>query len=145
MAGVPPQALVVELTETLLGGDDEGVWADLAALREYGVRIAIDDFGTGYSSSLGELRRRPVDIVKIDKMFIDEMVASQDQLALVSGIVSLAQTLGLTVVAEGIESENHRELLARMGCPLGQGYLFSSPVDGTEALSMMSARQPLVA
>jgi len=136
-AGVPPEALMIELTETLLAGEHETVWRDLAALREHGVRVAIDDFGTGYSS-LGYLRRRPIDVVKIDKMFIDDMVESQQQLALVTGIVSLAQSLGLTVIAEGIESAVHRDLLARLGCPFGQGYLWSAPVDGTEALAQMS-------
>jgi diguanylate cyclase (GGDEF)-like protein/PAS domain S-box-containing protein len=143
-AEVPPQALMVELTETLLAGEHEPIWRDLAVLREHGVRVAIDDFGTGYSS-LGYLRHRPIDVVKIDKMFIDDMVDSPQQLALVTGIVSLAQSLDLTVIAEGIESGTHRDLLARLGCPLGQGYFWSSPVDGTEALSQMTARQPLVA
>ncbi|MFF5293132.1 EAL domain-containing protein [Paractinoplanes globisporus] len=136
-AGVPPAALMIELTETLLAGEHETVWRDLAALREHGVRVAIDDFGTGYSS-LGYLRRRPIDVVKIDKSFIDDMVESPQQLALVTGIVSLAQSLGLTVIAEGIESPVHRDLLARLGCPYGQGYLWSSPVDGTEALAQMA-------
>jgi diguanylate cyclase (GGDEF)-like protein/PAS domain S-box-containing protein len=143
-AEVPPQALMLELTETLLVGEHETVWQDLATLRSHGIRVAIDDFGTGYSS-LGYLRRRPIDVVKIDKVFIDDMVESPQQLALVTGIVSLARTLGLTVIAEGIESPVHRDLLARLGCPFGQGYLWSSPVDGTEALSQMTARQPLVA
>ncbi|WP_433368178.1 EAL domain-containing protein [Actinoplanes sp. CA-142083] len=136
-ADVPPAALMIELTETLLAGDHETVWRDLALLRDHGVRVAIDDFGTGYSS-LGYLHRRPVDVVKIDKMFVDDMVDSPQQLALVTGIVGLAQTLGLTVIAEGIESPVHRDLLARLGCPFGQGYLWSSPVDGTEALAQMS-------
>ncbi|WP_030434111.1 putative bifunctional diguanylate cyclase/phosphodiesterase [Actinoplanes subtropicus] len=136
-AGVPPEALMIELTETLLAGEHETVWRDLAQLREHGVRVAIDDFGTGYSS-LSYLHRRPIDVVKIDKMFIDDMVESQQQLALVTGIVSLAQSLGLTVIAEGIESAVHRDLLARLGCPFGQGYLWSAPVDGTEALAQMS-------
>ena len=143
-AEVPPQALMLELTETLLVGEHEGIWQDLAVLREAGIRIAIDDFGTGYSS-LGYLRRRPIDVVKIDKMFVDDMVESPQQMALVAGIVNLAQSLDLTVIAEGIESATHRDLLARLGCPLGQGYLWSSPVDGTEALSQMTSRQPLVA
>ncbi|MCU7725903.1 EAL domain-containing protein [Actinoplanes sp. KI2] len=136
-AGVPPEALMIELTETLLAGEHETVWRDLAELREHGVRVAIDDFGTGYSS-LGYLRRRPIDVVKIDKSFIDDMVEVPQQLALVTGIVSLAQSLGLTVIAEGIESPVHRDLLARLGCPLGQGYLWSAPVDGTEALAQMA-------
>jgi diguanylate cyclase (GGDEF)-like protein/PAS domain S-box-containing protein len=143
-AEVPPQALMLELTETLLAGEHESVWHDLAILREHGVRVAIDDFGTGYSS-LGYLRRRPIDVVKIDKMFIDDMVDGAQQLALVTGIVNLAQSLNLTVIAEGIESPVHRDLLARLGCRLGQGFLWSSPVDGTEALSQMTDRQPLVA
>ncbi len=143
-AGVPPQALMLEITETLLMGDDEQIWADLAVLQEMGVRIAIDDFGTGYSS-LGYLRQRPIDVVKIDKTFIDDIVDDPQQLTLVSGIVSLAHSLNLTVVAEGIESERHRDVLAQLGCPLGQGYLYSSPVDATEALTWMAEPAPLAA
>ncbi|MEV6342266.1 EAL domain-containing protein [Actinoplanes sp. NPDC051851] len=132
--GVPPQALMLEITETLLMKDDEQrVWADLLALREMGVRIAIDDFGTGYSS-LGYLRQRPIDVVKIDKTFIDDMESSP----LVSGIVSLAQSLGMIVVAEGIEDVMHRDLLVRLGCPLGQGFLFSSPLGPTEVLAWLA-------
>ena len=135
-AGVPAQALMLEITETLLMGDDEQIWADLAVLQEMGVRIAIDDFGTGYSS-LGYLRQRPIDVVKIDKTFIDHIVDDPQQRTLVGGIVSLAHSLNLTVVAEGIESARHREVLAELGCPLGQGYLYSSPVDATAALTWM--------
>ena len=128
---VPPSALVLEITESLLLRDDEQVWADLTALRESGVRIAVDDFGTGYSS-LSYLRMFPVDVLKVDKSFIDDMVSSPRQRAVVEAIVRLADTLELTVVAEGIEEPAHRELLFRMGCPLGQGYLFSRPVPETE-------------
>jgi diguanylate cyclase (GGDEF)-like protein/PAS domain S-box-containing protein len=135
-AGVNPHSLMLEITETLLMRDDEQIWTDLATLQDMGIRIAIDDFGTGYSS-LGYLRQRPIDVLKIDKTFIDDMVDSPQQLALVSGIVGLAQSLNLTVVAEGIETVQHRDLLARLGCPLGQGYLFSRPVSATEALSWM--------
>jgi diguanylate cyclase (GGDEF)-like protein/PAS domain S-box-containing protein len=137
-AGVPAEALMLEITETLLMGDEEQIWADLAVLQELGVRIAIDDFGTGYSS-LGYLRQRPIDVLKIDKTFIDDMVDNAQQHALVSGIVSLAQTLNLTVIAEGIETPRHREMLARLGCPLGQGYLYSSPMGSTEALTWMAS------
>ncbi|MFC7527250.1 putative bifunctional diguanylate cyclase/phosphodiesterase [Actinoplanes sp. GCM10030250] len=140
--GVPPQSLMLEITETMLVKDDERIWADLATLRDMGIRIAIDDFGTGYSS-LGYLRQRPIDIVKIDKTFIDDMVASQQALALVSGIVSLAQSLGLTVVAEGIEDPANRDLLVRMSCPLGQGFLFSSPLGPTEVLAWMRSAQSI--
>ncbi|MCO8270817.1 EAL domain-containing protein [Actinoplanes sp. TRM 88003] len=143
-AGVPPQALMLELTESVLDGDHEPIWADLAVLRDLGVRVAIDDFAAS-SSALGNVRRRPIDVVKIDKAFVDGVVDDPHQLALVAGLINLAQALGLTVIAEGIEDPAHRDLLARLGCPLGQGYLYSSPVDGTEALSQMTDRLPLVA
>jgi diguanylate cyclase (GGDEF)-like protein/PAS domain S-box-containing protein len=143
-AGVPPEALMLEITETLLMGDEEEIWADLAVLQELGVRIAIDDFGTGYSS-LGYLRQRPIDVLKIDKTFIDDMVDNAQQHALVSGIISLAHTLNLTVVAEGIETHRHREMLARLGCPLGQGYLYSSPMGSTEALTWMATPSAVAA
>jgi diguanylate cyclase (GGDEF)-like protein/PAS domain S-box-containing protein len=139
--GVPPQALMLEITETLLMGDDEQIWADLAELQRLGVRIAIDDFGTGYSS-LGYLRQRPIDVLKIDKTFIDELVDDPQQVTLVSGIVGLAQSLNLTVVAEGIESARHRDVLIGLGCPLGQGYLYSSPVAAAEALALMAQPVP---
>ncbi|MEV6631151.1 EAL domain-containing protein [Actinoplanes sp. NPDC051470] len=136
-ADVPAQALMLEITETLLMGDDEQIWADLAVLQEMGVRIAIDDFGTGYSS-LGYLRQRPIDVVKIDKTFIDDITHDPQQMTLVGGIVRLAHSLNLTVVAEGIETEAHREVLVELGCPLGQGYLYSSPIGPTEALTWMT-------
>jgi diguanylate cyclase (GGDEF)-like protein/PAS domain S-box-containing protein len=126
-AGAQPRWLLLEITESLVLRDAEQVWADLRVLRELGVRIAIDDFGTGYSS-LSYLRQMPVDVLKIDKSFIDDMLASTQQRALVNAIVTLAGDLDLTVVAEGIEDAAQRELLERMGCPYGQGYLFSRPV-----------------
>jgi predicted signal transduction protein with EAL and GGDEF domain len=125
-AEVPPGALMLELTGTTLGGVDESIWRDLAALREHGVRIAVDGFGT-------ELRHWPVDVVKIDRMSAD------------GAVVGLARSMGLTLIAEGIESSADRDLFAGLGCALGQGYFYSSPVDGTEALSQMTSRQPLVA
>nr|WP_221378836.1 EAL domain-containing protein [Actinoplanes polyasparticus] len=143
-AGVPAQALMLELTESVLDGDHEAMWADLAVLRELGVRVAIDDLAAS-SSALGNVRRRPVDVVKLDKAFVDGVVDDPHQLALVAGLINLARALGLTVIAEGIEDPAHRDLLARLGCPLGQGYLYSSPVDGTEALSQITDRLPLVA
>ncbi|GLY94913.1 hypothetical protein Acsp02_21680 [Actinoplanes sp. NBRC 103695] len=136
-ADVPPSALMLEITETLLMGDDEEIWADLAVLQELGVRIAIDDFGTGYSS-LGYLRQRPIDVVKIDKTFIDDITHDPQQRTLVGGIVSLAHSLNLTVIAEGIETEAHQAVLIELGCPLGQGYLYSSPVGPNEALTWMT-------
>ncbi|MET0496252.1 MAG: EAL domain-containing protein, partial [Actinoplanes sp.] len=126
-AGASPEWLLLEITESLVLHDAEKVWADLRELRALGIRIAIDDFGTGYSS-LSYLRQMPVDVLKIDKSFIDDILHSDEQLALVEAIVNLARTLRLAVVAEGIEDPGHRRTLIDMGCPYGQGYLFSKPV-----------------
>jgi EAL domain-containing protein (putative c-di-GMP-specific phosphodiesterase class I) len=135
-ADMPPQRLVLEITESLLLRDDEQVWSDLIALRESGIRVAIDDFGTGYSS-LSYLRQVPIDVVKLDKSFIDPMVASTQQRDLVEGIVRLARTLGLDVIAEGIQRPRERELLVEIGCSYGQGYLFSKPMTEDEALQWL--------
>jgi diguanylate cyclase (GGDEF)-like protein/PAS domain S-box-containing protein len=142
--GVPASVLMLEITETLLMGDEEQIWADLAVLQEMGIRIAIDDFGTGYSS-LGYLRQRPIDVVKIDKTFIADIAHDAQQVTLVSGIIGLAHSLNLTVIAEGIENEQQRMVLTELGCPLGQGYLFSSPMTATEALSWLSIPEPVAA
>jgi diguanylate cyclase (GGDEF)-like protein/PAS domain S-box-containing protein len=124
--GAQPEWLLLEITESLVLHDAEQVWRDLRELRDMGVRIAIDDFGTGYSS-LSYLSQMPVDVLKIDKSFIDDILHSSQQMALVETIVSLARTLDLDVVAEGIELDGHRQALVAMGCPYGQGYLFSRP------------------
>jgi diguanylate cyclase (GGDEF)-like protein/PAS domain S-box-containing protein len=136
--GAQPQWLLLEITESLVLRDADKVWADLRELRELGLRIAIDDFGTGYSS-LSYLRQMPVDVLKIDKSFIDDILHSDEQLALVEAILSLARTLRLAVVAEGIENQAHRQKLLRLGCPYGQGYLFSKPVSAAEAAHWMAS------
>jgi diguanylate cyclase (GGDEF)-like protein len=130
-AGARPEWLLLEITESLVLRDAEQVWADLRALRAMGVRIAIDDFGTGYSS-LSYLRQMPVDVLKLDKSFIDDILTSDQQHTMVDTIVTLARNLELAVVAEGIEEAGQRDALVRMGCPYGQGYLFSKPVWPTE-------------
>ena len=111
---------MLEITETALLADDERVSADLAALRELGLHIAIDDFGTGYSS-LDYLRRHAIDVLKIDRSFINGIESSGRQAALVGAIVHLAQALDLRVVAEGVETSTQRDALLRAGCRLGQG------------------------
>ncbi len=132
-SGLPPQRLMLEITESLLLRDDERVWNDLVRLRDMGIRIAIDDFGTGYSS-LSYLQEVPIDVLKIDKSFIDTMASSPRQRALVETIVRLARTLGLDVVAEGIQRRDDRDLLLEMGCPYGQGFLFAGPMSQGHAL-----------
>jgi diguanylate cyclase (GGDEF)-like protein/PAS domain S-box-containing protein len=139
-ANFPPQRLMVEITESLLLPDEQQVWDDLFALRQLGCRIAIDDFGTGYSS-LSYLRRVPIDVVKVDKSFVETIGSSEQQRALVEGIVWLAATLGLEVIAEGIETETDRDLLVSLGCPMGQGYLISPPMSQEASVLWQSADQ----
>jgi diguanylate cyclase (GGDEF)-like protein/PAS domain S-box-containing protein len=135
-SGLSPDRLMLEITESLMS--DEQVWSDLAALRESGVRVAIDDFGTGFSA-LSYLRQVQVDVVKIDKSFVDTIGSSPRQRALMEGILRLAEALGLQVVAEGIERPADRDLLVEMGCPLGQGYLFSPPLSDDEIAATFEA------
>ncbi|WP_067499786.1 bifunctional diguanylate cyclase/phosphodiesterase [Actinoplanes sp. TFC3] len=140
-AGARPEWLLLEITESLVLREAEQVHADLDTLRCLGVRIAIDDFGTGYSS-LSYLRQMPVDVLKIDKSFIDDILASKQQRALVNAIVTLARSLDLAVVAEGIEDAGQHSMLARMGCPYGQGYLFSKPVWPADVPALTAAKVP---
>jgi diguanylate cyclase (GGDEF)-like protein len=135
--GLPPTCLMLEITESLLLREDDQIWTDLAGLRDLGVRVAIDDFGTGYSS-LSYLRHVPVDVVKIDKSFIATMSSSPQQRALVAGIVLITDNLGLKVVAEGIENAVDRDLLNSMGCPYGQGFLFSEPLTLEDTLGWLN-------
>jgi diguanylate cyclase (GGDEF)-like protein/PAS domain S-box-containing protein len=140
---LPPSALLIELTESiLLDGKDE-IHADLNELKELGVKLAIDDFGTGYSS-LSYLLELPIDVLKIDKTFVTGISSSWRRHALVEGIVRLARTLEVEVIAEGIETETERELLTGMGCQFGQGYLLSVPVDANTAAAMLESGRGLV-
>ena len=126
-SGLPAHLLTVELTESVLLEHTAQMRDLLAALKARGVRLAIDDFGTGYSS-LSYLHRFPVDVLKVDRSFVSGMVAGSDEEELTRTIVRLGHSLGLTVIAEGIEQDAELEALQGMGCDLGQGYLFSRPV-----------------
>ena len=122
--GIDPRRLVLEITETLLVRDAEKGATTLNALRDVGVRLALDDFGTGYSS-LSYLRTLPLDVLKIAKEFVDGIAVSAEDTAFVRLIVELAGTVGLTVIAEGIESADQLEVLQRLGCDQGQGFLYA--------------------
>jgi PAS domain S-box-containing protein len=135
-SGLAPSLLQLELTESVLLGRDDRIQAELTELKQLGIRLAIDDFGTGYSS-LSYLRELPMDVLKIDKSFTEGIAASNGRLALVEVIVRMARTLGLTVTAEGIESEAQRELLISLGCETGQGYLLEKPVGADEAEALV--------
>ncbi|WP_031114051.1 EAL domain-containing protein, partial [Streptomyces sp. NRRL S-146] len=125
--GLEPGSLQLELTETVLLQRDDRLQTVLTTLKELGVHIAVDDFGTGFSS-LRYLQDFPIDVLKIDKSFIDNIARDAQQVALVEGIVRIADTLGLQVIAEGIEDTAQRDLLVGMGCRFGQGYLFARPM-----------------
>jgi diguanylate cyclase (GGDEF)-like protein len=127
--GFPATSLVLELTETAMFHDTHTTIARLQALRQLGIRIAIDDFGTGYSS-LGYLRRFQVDILKIAREFIGAADGGSDDWAFAHAIVALGRTLGLRIVAEGVEDGGQLDRLREMGCEFGQGFLFARPVDG---------------
>jgi diguanylate cyclase (GGDEF)-like protein/PAS domain S-box-containing protein len=131
-SGLPPQRLTLEITESLLLGEQEQIEADIAQLRATGIKVSIDDFGTGYSS-LSYLYRMPVDTLKLDKSFVDAIVTSRQQHDLVRGILQMAASLSLIVVAEGIETEQQHRLLAEAGCGYGQGFLFARPLTDTDA------------
>nr|WP_306933645.1 aminotransferase class I/II-fold pyridoxal phosphate-dependent enzyme [Streptomyces luteogriseus] len=125
--GLEPGSLQLEMTETVLLHRDDRLQTVLHTLKQLGVHIAVDDFGTGFSS-LRYLQDFPIDVLKIDKSFIDNIARDAQQVALVEGIVRIADTLGLQVIAEGIENTAQRDLLAGMGCRFGQGFLFARPM-----------------
>jgi diguanylate cyclase (GGDEF)-like protein/PAS domain S-box-containing protein len=130
-SGLPASALVLEITETVLMKDTERALVAMRALKELGVSLAIDDFGTGYSS-LSYLRQFPVDVLKIDRSFIQGVAASGKEAALARTIIALGEMLSLKTVAEGIESAAQRSHLQELGCFLGQGFLFARPVSQSE-------------
>jgi diguanylate cyclase (GGDEF)-like protein/PAS domain S-box-containing protein len=134
--GLDPGSLVLEITEGMLAGDRDEIVRQLTLLKQLGLRIAVDDFGTGYSS-LSHVQQFPIDILKIDKSFIDELHGDDQKANLVQAIINLAGSLDLEVIAEGIEHEEQAEQLKRMHSPLGQGYLFSRPIPPTEVLTLM--------
>jgi diguanylate cyclase (GGDEF)-like protein len=126
--GLDPSRLILEVTESSVMHQPEVMIPKLDRLSETGVRIALDDFGEGYSS-LGHLRDLPIDILKLAQPFIHELTGIANDPALVRGIIELARSLGLQLVAEGIESPEQQAILRAFACPLGQGFLFSPPVE----------------
>jgi diguanylate cyclase (GGDEF)-like protein len=126
-AGIEPERLVLEITESLIRDADASAWS-LRRLRDAGVRLALDDFGTGYSS-LSYLRSLPLDILKIAKPFVEGIAHGRRESSFARMIVDLASTLGLQVIAEGIESAEELEALRDLGCELGQGFYLGAPLD----------------
>jgi EAL domain-containing protein (putative c-di-GMP-specific phosphodiesterase class I) len=137
LAGLDPGALVLEMTETSLVQDPVQAAVKLHELRGLGVRLAIDDFGTGYSS-LSYLRQFPVDILKIDRSFINTITNGETMPALVRGLLELGRTLNLEMIAEGIECDVQLDQLRVQHCELGQGFLFARPLSADHAEALLS-------
>lgn len=130
------QNLDVELTENTLMGDIEGNSRTLLALRDLGVQVTVDDFGTGYSS-LSCLVRLPINAIKIDQSFITQLDSSPERQAVVSAIVSLSRTLDLTVIAEGVETEQQADILGRLACDEMQGFFYAHPAPAADIASLL--------
>jgi diguanylate cyclase (GGDEF)-like protein len=139
--GLPPAALVLEVTETVLANPGGGAAATLATLRRTGVRVALDDFGTGYSS-IAYLRQLPVDILKIDRSFLTGTSPGSPGKALLEAIVAMAGSLNLEVIPEGIEEHEQLKQLRAMGCQIGQGFLLSRPVPAAAIDVLLAGRVP---
>ncbi|MFF5085301.1 putative bifunctional diguanylate cyclase/phosphodiesterase [Actinoplanes sp. NPDC000266] len=136
-AGLDAASLTLEITESMLMADIESAKQTLHALRGLGVRLAIDDFGTGYSS-LSYLKQLPVDVIKIDKTFVDEVDVDADDVALVDAVAGLGQALKMKTVAEGIETDAQWATLRKLGIDHGQGYLFGRPAGAGEIVSLLT-------
>jgi diguanylate cyclase (GGDEF)-like protein/PAS domain S-box-containing protein len=130
-SAVPPRCLKIEITESMLISNVDEVIARMEELQQHGVGFAMDDFGTGYSS-LTYLKRLPLDVLKIDQSFVRDVLVDSNDAAIVNMIVALANSLGLNVIAEGVETAEQMRYLAQQGCRAYQGYLFSKPVSARE-------------
>jgi diguanylate cyclase (GGDEF)-like protein/PAS domain S-box-containing protein len=137
--GLDPGTLVIEITESVMMADMELSIRRLSELKELGVRLAVDDFGTGYSS-LNYIRRFPVDILKVDKSFIDGVAEAGEASALTAAVIELAAILKLTPVAEGIERSEQLDRLLELECDLGQGFLFARPLDADSLRGLLTER-----
>jgi len=139
-AGVDPSAVVVEVTESTAMTDPDRTKRILSELSMRGLRIALDDFGTGHSS-LGRLKHFPVDILKVDRSFVQDLGHDESAASMVRAIVQLAQSLGMQAVAEGIETEEQHRFLVQQGCQLGQGFLFARPMPGSDIAARLLSEE----
>jgi diguanylate cyclase (GGDEF)-like protein/PAS domain S-box-containing protein len=139
--GANPKQLKLELTESMLESDIDSLSAKMSSLKKFGVRFSLDDFGTGYSS-LSYLRTLPVDQLKIDQSFVREMLTDA---SIVNAIITLGRSLHMEVIAEGVETSEHRDLLIASGCRLFQGYFFSRPLNDIQLARFINAQPGLIA
>ena len=140
-SGLDPALLCVEITETALLRETTTVRDNLAGIRARGIRIAVDDFGTGYAS-LAYLRQYPIDVLKIDRSFVGNVTTDDQARKLVAGIVALADALGITVTAEGVESEAQATILRQLRCPGAQGFLYSPAVHADQITALLDTTFP---
>jgi predicted signal transduction protein with EAL and GGDEF domain len=138
--GVPPSALTLELTESMVMSESQRSVTVLEGLAELGVCLSCDDFGTGYSS-LAHLRRLPIGEIKIDRSFIASMTVDENDRAIARSVLALGHDLGLTTVAEGVESRDGWELLSELGCDLAQGFLVCPPLTASQFDQWLSQRE----
>ena len=138
--GIRPELLQLEMTERAVFDSQtpagESRQDTMARLRDLGIKIAIDDFGTGYSS-LSYLKNWRVDALKIDRSFVRDLVTDSSDLAIVSAIIAIAKHLHIQVIAEGIEAYQQAEILRRLGCTIGQGFLFARPMPADQMLELL--------
>src|SRR5687768_13654325 len=137
--GLDPTCLELEITESQVMRQTEGIIQLLTRLSEMGIQLAIDDFGTGYSS-LSYLKRLPIQKLKIDQSFIRDITVDPNDTAIVTAILSMATSLDLETIAEGVETAGQLALLRAKGCRVGQGFYFSRPVRAEEIYPMLKAR-----
>ena len=138
-AGANPNLLKLELTESLLVSNVEETIEKMLLLKGHGVRFALDDFGTGFSS-LAYLKRLPLDQLKIDQSFVRDILTDPNDAAIAKTVIALAGSLGLSVIAEGVETESQRGLLEAQGCDSYQGYLFGRPMPIAEFEVLLGQR-----
>jgi EAL domain-containing protein (putative c-di-GMP-specific phosphodiesterase class I) len=140
LSGANPQRLKLELTESMLVDNLDDIIGKMFALKARGVGFSLDDFGTGYSS-LSYLKRLPLDQLKIDRSFVRDVLTDPNDAAIARTIVALSQSLGLSVMAEGVETEAQRAFLARHGCHIYQGYYFSRPIPSDDFVQLAAREQ----
>jgi EAL domain-containing protein (putative c-di-GMP-specific phosphodiesterase class I) len=142
--GLEPRSLGLEITETAIVENTEAAAKMLLQLRELGVRLYMDDFGTGYSS-LSYLHRFPIDTLKIDRSFVNNVDVDAEKLEIIRTVVALAWNLGMDVVAEGVETNKQMYQLKALKCEFGQGYFFSRPLDSETAEALITAELQQIA